>query len=858
MKNNYKEPIFNLRVSERTKYEKEGKWFKEYINYLVPYDTVVVEDYDDMKLAYDIVNNDIRGFKANLDAFCNPLGEEQQLPNWAREEVLPYNKLHNKVNVQAGELLKRSDNHKIALPSPKAIHAKDNAYKKAVRRSIEEAVELEIELLRMQMGGASERELQDYRQEMTTQMTPENLDKSTFLSESEIFYSHALNYCNFRLNLDALKQTSLKHALIADRAFFYVGWEFGEPIIRVLNPLHCGFHKSPDVEYVQHGDYFWHKRAITIADCYNKYGDKLSEEEMEQLGVYNYANNHRVDKRHSVVGETTSAGQRKVFQEFTNDYLRSVQDKDDKRVGQFQGSGTSRQYYTERLVWETHIEFKAYREVIFLTYTDDYNKEVTKIVPSNFEIPENAVEYSIENKYFNTSKVYQWSEAEVMYSAEKLWIPRRYEVTRLGPDIYVDYREVPNQPINIENPYKEFELSYKGKIFTNLNSKSISPVQRAIPLQFQYFYIKHIQNRELAKYQGYVMDIDIDQIPDYFELDHEGERIPGRDKTALWSLYLKKQGRNYYSGSQTTDGTPVSTRSPGTRSSLTGNAADLLNLAQLADYVDREISMTMGISPQREAGFTQGSNVSDNQQAITQSHHITEPFIFMHSECWKHVLTDWLRLFRAWAKKIFEANPELAEHSLMYITPSGAKELFKITPDMLDHQQIGLYVSNSGNDATYREVMTQHSFAFAQNAGEGMESVSSLIKAITSKASPEEIHKMIQIEGSKQAARQERLQQMQAEQEERALQRAREDREDVQRHEIQRDISKEQLKGEYKLEDTRLKMSKEGESDQDGIASAIENAKVQQDMVLAQREQNRKEKETEIKAKQVNKLQTSS
>ena len=266
----------------------------------------------------------------------------------------------------------------------------------------------------------------------------------------------------------------------------------------------------------------------------------------------------------------------------------------------------------------------------------------------------------------------------------------------------------------------------------------------------------------------------------------------------------------------------------------------------------------MGISPQREAGFTQGSNVSDNQQAITQSHHITEPFLFMHSECWKHVLTDWLRLFRAWAKKIFEANPELAEHSLMYITPSGSKELFKITPDMLDHQQIGLYVSNSGNDATYREVMTQHSFAFAQNAGEGMESVSSLIKAITSNASPEEIHKMIQLEGSKQAARQERLQQMQAEQEERALQRAREDREDVQRHEIQRDVSKEQIKGEYKLEDTRLKMLGEGESDQDGIASAIENAKAQQDMVLAQREQNRKEKETEIKAKQANKPQTSS
>jgi len=294
---------------------------------------------------------------------------------------------------------------------------------------------------------------------------------------------------------------------------------------------------------------------------YNKYGDKLSEEDLNQLGVYNYANNTRVDKRHSVVGETKSNTQRKVFQEFTSEYLRSTRSKDDKRVGQHQGSGTSRQYYTERLVWETHIEFKAFREVLFLSYLDEYNKEITKIVPSNFEIPEDHTTYNIENKFHNKSKVYQWIENGVQYSAEKLWIPRRYEVTRLGSDIYVDYREVPNQPIDVDNPYKGFELSYKGKIFTNLNSESISPIQRATPLQFQYFFVKHIENRELAKYQGYVMDVDIDQIPDYFEVDHEGEKIPGRDKTALWSLYLKKQGRNYYSGSQSADGLPVSTRS---------------------------------------------------------------------------------------------------------------------------------------------------------------------------------------------------------------------------------------------------------------------------------------------------------
>jgi len=37
------EPIYNLRVSEKHKYANDNEWFKEYMKYIVPYDTTVVD-----------------------------------------------------------------------------------------------------------------------------------------------------------------------------------------------------------------------------------------------------------------------------------------------------------------------------------------------------------------------------------------------------------------------------------------------------------------------------------------------------------------------------------------------------------------------------------------------------------------------------------------------------------------------------------------------------------------------------------------------------------------------------------------------------------------------------------------------
>jgi hypothetical protein len=843
-KRKHTEPLFNLMVSEKEKYAHDGQWFKDYTNYVIPYDTSVVEDYHSMKLAYDFVNNNLEGFREEIDRFCNPL-DENAFSDVRREELLPYNQIHNNINVQIGDLLGRNDNFKIVKLSDKAVREEQEAYKEQVRLAVEEAVQLQIEKTQMLNQGLSQVDIEKHIEEMRTQMSPEDINQKEFLSDSAIFYQKAIDYAYYKMNIKEMQTYTLRHMLTADRFFIKNLWEFGEPTIRIDNPLYSGFHKSPELFSVAKGDYYYTKRPISVSQAYNLYKDLLTKDELERLSFT--GNNSRVDRRHMPGTKHTRA----VQDDTTFQMLEGLNGSDDKSIGQSQGNGVNRRYNDERLIWETHLEFVAFRAINFYTYVDEYNESITEIVPDNFEIPEDAVKVKFTNKWGYESSRWEWTDLEGdPHFLEPAQIPRRYEVVRLEEDIFPIMREVPNQPLDIENPYKNFELSTKGRIFSGFNAQSISPVQRAIPYQMQLFYVKHIMNRELAKYQGYVMDVDHEQIPDYLERDENNDKIPGVDKLGLWYKVLKTSGINIYAGTQSADGMPSHTRSPGSKSSLTSSAGDLINLANLAEMLEREVGMALGVSPQRKAMFNAGTNVADNQQAITQSYSITEPIFFMHAQVWKEAINEWLKGFRLYCKRIFEMNPKKKHHFIEYITPQGTKELLKVTPEVLDMEDLGLFLSNSGQDKVYRDVMANYAQAFSQNP-EGIDIISGLIKSITNGESPEAIHKQILVEAEKQQQRAAQMQEQQLKSQERMLQMQLENREDEQAHEIEKTLL--EIQGELEAIRTKIQAETEkeltigGESDADGIIDALENSAKLQDMEIQRREQLRKEKETEMK-----------
>lgn len=775
-----KNPVFTLKVSEKEKYADDCDWFKRYMNYVIPLQTAVVEDYDMMKMSYEVANNNLSGFKDKVRAFCNPLGEDI---GQIEEELVPYPELHNKVNALKGEMLKRGDDFKIVLLTAKAIQDKNEALFNAIRNSVDEKLGIQMEAQKAQMQGMSQEQVDEYVKSLRTQLEPADLAVKTWQSEIEIFYSKALNYLMYDQDIKAKKLETIEDVIKVDRCFIYSGWKHGKPVLELRNPLFSIYHKSPNERFIHKGDYFCYRQAITPAEIFNNYD--LTDEELQKLGINNYTT-AVADKRHAVGSKTATYAYDK-----TNQELLMAADKQlvhDKTIGMHQSRAQSLARQSD-LIWETHFEFKAFKEVIFLSYIDEYNKEIVTILPSSFSdnIPDTAYSEKFTNRYGVQTTRLVWFDTVTgtEYKAEKIWIPRKYEIVRLGNLVYPICREVPNQHTNIDDPFGTFELSTKGAVFSARNAKSVSLLQRALPSYFQLLYIKHIENRELSRYLGSNLDIDVDQIPDDLGKDFMGNDI--RDKFLTWYTFLKKTGINFYSGSQTSlGGLPPATRSPGSKGNTFDNAMNIFNLQNLAEILKKEIGMAMGVSPQREALFDSRSNVADNQQAIAQSYNITEPYFYMHNEVWKYAINDWLVNFTTYCKNIFTQNPQLKEHTLHYIMPNGMEELLTVTPDLLDHNSVGLYLGDSGRSQRYIDTMFNYGMSFAQNGGQGMTAISQLIMALTSGAPPAEIHKLISMEEAKQQQRQQEMQQQQLESQERQVKMQVEAREDIQAHEIEK------------------------------------------------------------------------
>jgi len=782
MQNTEPTSLVSLKVSETEKYANDGDWFKKYFRYIIPTLTFIILDYEKLKLAYDLVNNNIDGFKAEMQKFCNPMGELDAF-NFD-EEILPYNLIHNKVNIFRDGVLKRKGRHSVTLLSDEENRKKNEELKKFIQQKVQMAIDNSAEIAKAKTEMPPE-EFEKYKQQLIQSELPPDYNIKSFKTEWELFYERVLEYAYYKESVKDKKIETMDDVVIADRCIVYCGWRGGKPVIEVVNPLFCGFHKSPNEKWLQKGDYVYVTSTVTGVDILTDYGDKLNNDELMRIGLYG-SGPTAMDARFDVLGGKATTVRNDLDEQLYREAFPGSWTAS-KYVGAHQtNSGSIRDKY-KNLVWKTHLQFKAFRKVYFLNYMDEYNEPITTVLSEDFDIPKVATKFKTMKHGYEIN-AWEWMDMGVSYTLEELWVPWKYECTRIAGDVFVDWKESENQIVNTEDPYGNFELDYKGMVFSNRNANSISLVQRAIPWQFQAFFINHLINKELSKYMGFIQDVDTDQIPDTLGQDAQGETI--RDKVAAWMVIRKKEGINLYSGTQTSLGAlPPPTRSPGSSGYALGSAQQILYLKQLLDYVNNEIGLAMGISPQREAQANNQMTATDNERNMNQSYAITEYFFDQHEEVWTHVFNQYLKNFRSfYASKLSEIDRN--ESYLSYIFPDGTSDLIKVTPEMLEHEDIGIFVKTGNSDQQYREIMLSNVFSIAQNGGEGAVTVSKLVKMITENQSPEEIQKELQLLEEKQAKRMEQMEAAKLETQTKVVQMQIEAREDEQAH----DLTIEQMK----------------------------------------------------------------
>lgn len=471
------------RLSRAQKDANDKRWYKNKIDQLDKgsirnqFTKDGISEYDRMKVNYDLYNNII-----DLDDFqyvCKPFGageEGFELP----ARLVNRDILSNKIKVLQGMEMRRPFDYKVLAVNPEATTRKEQEelgkIKDFVISSIVAPIKEQLEIQQQeQLQGKplSPEEKQRLQQELQQQlkaMTPEEVRiymERDHQDPVEVMSHQLLQYLTIKKDVNAKFNTGVKHAAIAAKEFYWVGESNGEPDVRVCNPLRSNFDISPDVDFVEDGEWFTYEYRMSPSDVVSFFADDLTDKEIDD--IYKDYSNY------------TS----KIFEDELFNFKR-------------QGGLSKNDLDEGNTVRVLHAVWKSLREFKFLKYEDENGEIQEIIVDESYKLDEAAGDISISSE----------------------WIPEVYEGYKIGSDIYKKLRPVPGQFKDMDNLY-ECKLPYYGAVYDATNSQPTSFIDRGKGWQYYLNIVYYRAELLMASDKGKKVLMNINAVPDAAGIDIE-------------------------------------------------------------------------------------------------------------------------------------------------------------------------------------------------------------------------------------------------------------------------------------------------------------------------------------------------
>ena len=175
--------------------------------------------------------------------------------------------------------------------------------------------------------------------------------------------------------------------------------------------------------------------------------------------------------------------------------------------------------FSDQVIDVYHVVWRSLKKIGFLTYTDDMGVEQEDIVDETYKpLPGETITWD--------------------------WVDEIWEGYRLGDDIYIGMRPIPNQNISLDNP-NATNLPYIGQFYGNINSTPRSLVEIMKPLQYFYITIIYQLQLAIARDKGKIITVDVTQIPKSLGIDAN-----------KWLHYLSSTNVNFINPYETGWDTP--------------------------------------------------------------------------------------------------------------------------------------------------------------------------------------------------------------------------------------------------------------------------------------------------------------
>lgn len=554
----------------------------------------------------------------------NQLSREFDIPSHLRH----YDITSQVINTLSGEYQKRPDIFR--------VKANDEG---AINNYVQQKTDLMIEFLKSQLDASIAQRMaaqgldpadteNPQVQEARQAMTPPEIErymKTSWMDAAEIWAENQLAYDKQRFNLPEKEKVEFEDMLVADRCFRHFFLTANGYSQETWNPVNTFYHKSPEVNHIEKGDYVGRVFFLTIPEIVNRYGHMMTEEQL--LSLEEYKKDSYDSTKNIGTGETNYAGMvpntvvpswNFPEQHFVTNNLGFDPNNPeivDLNIMSALGNKSAIGDTNRRAFYQvTEAYWMSQRKLGKYVYLDpETGKPTVQLVDETFdkrlildlEVCENVFMELGKDEKPNTLT---WTWVNQVWKGIK--INNRF--TAINEPIYLDIRPNDFQFKGDSNIYGA-KLPVCGQIFNNRNAESMSLVDLMKPHQIGHNVamnqLYEIAQREIGRFA--LMDINL--LPS--SKDWGGER--NYEKFMMVARQL---------GGAPIDSSP--SNKSGDHQSFRvidlDESARMISRTKIAEFFEYQALKQVGITPQR-LGETQASESATGvEQAVNQSFAQTE------------------------------------------------------------------------------------------------------------------------------------------------------------------------------------------------------------------------------------------
>lgn len=571
-----------------------------------------------------------------------------------------YPLLRPKVDLLAGEEIKRRFDWRMLVTNPDAVSEKE----KMIRERMNEAVISEL--------------MNDNFNQREAEEKIKDLDKWSKYEAQDLRERRATQYLQYLWKEQDLQQKFTRgfyDALIAGEEGYNIDIIAGEPVVRKCNPLTVTLLGMGHSNKWEDADIIIEDNYLPIGQIIDKYYEYLTPNDIDKLERGETSNKQSNLINYNVNQGPTNPFTITQFSQGESDDPLEIMDIDIRNYSNY--NYNQYPYDSNGNVREVIVSWRSRRKLGEILWYDDDNTLQKKIVDENYKPAKERGE-----------------------NIEWFWVNEWWQATRLANDIYVKWGPRPIQFRHMSN--KSLGGSgYVGTLYNVNSNRAQSLYDLGKPYQYLYNVLMYRTEMAFAKSKGKIGLMDLSMIPDDWEIDK-------------WLYYAEVMGwapkDPFNEGAKGAATGKLAGTMNQNQLYIDLEMGNYINMhIQMLAFIEEQLGQVIGITRQREGQISTQETVGGVERSVTQSSHTTERWFYVHDDTKRRVL----EILNETAKYAWK---DKKNEKLQYISDELSNVIAEVDGEMYNETEYGIMiVSDSSRIAEFEQVLKQLAHAGIQN-----------------------------------------------------------------------------------------------------------------------------------------------